>query len=67
MGAGPYPAFRGTICNNCNESVSIGDSIYIVNDEKLCASCADNGGYVCSCKNYKGDDYDECYYCHNLY
>ena len=66
MSSGPYPAFRGTICNNCDESVNEGDKIYIVSDEKLCESCAEDSGYVCHCGNYKGDNYSECYTCNSV-
>ena len=63
MSSGPYPAFWGTICDSCDESVTKGDNIYIVNHEKLCHSCADSGDYVCSCGNYKSSDYGVCYIC----
>ena len=64
MGAGPYPAFSGTVCDSCDEHVPMDDGIYFIDSgDKLCGTCADDSGYVCSCGKYKAEEYDNCYSC----
>lgn len=62
--ANPYPAkFRST-CEECGTRVEEGEKMFAHDGQFICEHCADLGGMICDCGNYKKPQYDECWECH---
>ena len=59
----PSSAFKGTVCDGCNEEMTEGEDIFFDDGDKLCAECAEKNGNVCECGQYKKSEFKECYEC----
>lgn len=61
----PYQSFYDTECTDCGEAIAEGEDMYMEDSDKVCVPCAKDRNIVCSCGNYKKEDYEECFTCHN--
>ena len=59
----PVEAFRGSICDGCNEALEKGEDLFFHETLKLCLSCAEKEDIVCDCGGYKSPDFKQCYEC----
>lgn len=61
----PFPARFDSTCNSCGDPIHEGDLTYAVDGQFVCQNCAEVNGNVCpECSNYKKEEYDTCYECH---
>ncbi len=59
----PVEAFRGTNCDNCDTEVEEGEDLFFYENDKLCASCAEEVNIICKCEKFKKPEFDQCYDC----
>lgn len=62
--ANPFKTKFNSTCDSCGDTVQEGDEMYAVDGLFYCHDCANENGNVCDCGNFKKDDYEECYECH---
>lgn len=62
--ANPFKNKFDSHCGSCGDDMWEGDMVYAVDGAFVCPDCADNNGNVCDCGNFKKEEYDECYSCH---
>ena len=59
------PQFMSS-CDWCSDSVSPDDIMFCHKGDFICESCAAEKQLICVCGNYKKDQYNNCYDCHEL-
>jgi len=61
----PFPAHFDSNCNSCGDDIYQGDDCFAVDGQFVCRNCAESNGNVCpDCQNYKREEYDTCFECH---
>ena len=60
----PFPANFDSTCQDCGDTVAEGDQMFAHEGQFICESCAENSDLVCSCGNYKKEEFKNCYTCH---
>lgn len=63
--ANPFSAQFDSTCDSCGDPIMEGDEIFATPEGFVCPDCAEEGGYVCECGNFKKPEYEECYDCFN--
>lgn len=61
--ANPFAAKFKSQCQNCGAIVEKGIAMYAANKLFICEACAEEGGFVCKCGNFKKAEYDSCFTC----
>ena len=62
--ANPFQVKFKSSCQSCGDEVYEGEDMYAVHGQFFCRQCAEDNGNVCACGNYKDENYEECYECH---
>lgn len=59
----PAPAYRNSSCDNCQEDIPEGESVFFDEGNKLCEACATDNDLICECGQYKKAEFKTCYEC----
>lgn len=60
----PFPSKFNSECQNCQNHVDRGDSMYAHDGMFICQYCAEEGDLICpECKAYKKEQFKTCFSC----
>lgn len=59
----PFPSKFNSSCQNCDNHVDRGDSMYAHDGMFICQDCAVEGFLICDCGNYKKEQFKTCFNC----
>ena len=62
--ANPFPANFDSTCQDCGDTVAEGDDMFAHDGQFICENCAGSNDLVCKCGQYKKEEFDTCYACH---
>ena len=62
--ANPFPTNFDSTCQDCGDTVAEGDNMFAHGGQFICDGCATSADLVCSCGQYKKEEYKKCYTCH---
>jgi hypothetical protein len=62
--ANPFKTKFKSTCQSYGEIVEEGDDMFAIDGQFVCEQCAEAGDNICECGNFKKEEYDTCFDCH---
>lgn len=60
-------SFRRIECEECGDTIQVGDPIYFLDDIKICENCAEDASIVCpECGGQRKPEFPKCYECQDF-
>jgi hypothetical protein len=59
----PFPSKFDSECQECEEMIEEGESMFSDNGQFICIACAEEKDAVCECGNYKKPEFPTCFEC----